>query len=465
MGLIEPSSIGCSPMADWSLGAGRLTGTHPVRVLTAVVVDVALLGLGLLIAVGLRVAVAPASLHLAPGAVSTYALCGASWIAVMFYEQIYFPGLQEADRTDQLVKALTGGLVAAVLVSFIGHRSYAISRGVIAAWYVANLLLFVLVRPIFARGIRRLGHSGSVLIVGDDSAGSEALCQSLQASGYNTIRAPLAADPQSRAWMGAVAVAICLPADSASGEIVARWERHCGQIGVIPASPLSPVGARPVNLHGVQLFAFQHPLDRSLNRACKRGMDLLGAGLGGLFACPFALLLAVAIRLDSPGAAIYRQRRLGRDGRPIWVLKFRSMSSDAEACLRELLAHDPLARHEFETTFKLKNDPRVTRVGKFIRRYSLDEIPQLWNVFRGDMSLVGPRPIVEAEVAKYGEAYSIISRVRPGLTGVWQTSGRSDVTYESRCRFDVSYVRDWSIWRDLAVLMRTIAAIIAPEAY
>src|SRR6185437_6616204 len=138
-----------------------------------------------------------------------------------------------------------------------------------------------------------------------------------------------------------------------------------------------------------------------------------------------------------PVPVLFRQTRLGRGGQVIRVLKFRSMAVDADLRLREILARDPLARQEFEATHKLKHDPRVTRVGNWLRRYSLDELPQLWNVWRGHMSLVGPRPIVAAEIPKYAESYPIVSSVRPGLTGVWQTSGRSDVSYESRRRFDV----------------------------
>ena len=195
-------------------------------------------------------------------------------------------------------------------------------------------------------------------------------------------------------------------------------------------------------------------------RFIKRTLDL-GAGLAILaLIAPVLLLIAVAIRVDSPGPAIYRARRLGRDGRPFACLKFRSMYRDADEKLRALLTAHPELQVEFEATHKLKNDPRVTRVGAFLRRTSLDELPQLLNVLVGDMSLVGPRPIVHAEISKYGRIYDVYKLVRPGMTGYWQVNGRSDTSYDERVNMDNYYITNWTPWLDIVILIQTVRVVL-----
>jgi Undecaprenyl-phosphate galactose phosphotransferase WbaP len=182
--------------------------------------------------------------------------------------------------------------------------------------------------------------------------------------------------------------------------------------------------------------------------------------MGGVVALPILALITLAIRLDSPGPALFRQERVGRDGRTFHVWKFRTMLVDAEARLEALLATDPAARLEWESSQKLARDPRVTRVGGFLRATSLDELPQLWNVVLGEMSLVGPRPIVRAEIPRYAESYEYYRQVRPGITGYWQVSGRSNTSYTQRVMLDTYYVRNWSIWLDLVILLRTVTVVL-----
>ncbi|MBA4365783.1 MAG: hypothetical protein C0398_07305 [Coprothermobacter sp.] len=192
----------------------------------------------------------------------------------------------------------------------------------------------------------------------------------------------------------------------------------------------------------------------------KRLMDVVLAGLGVVILSPLLLVLAVLVKLTSRGPVLFGHRRLGEGGRPIWVFKFRSMMVDAEARLQVLLTADPSLRTEYEATYKLRNDPRVTRLGRWLRRTSLDELPQLLNVLHGDLSLVGPRPIVADEIAKYGPASAAILRVRPGVTGLWQISGRSDLDYAERVRLDMDYITHWSLWLDLRILAATIPAVL-----
>ncbi|MBB6097608.1 Undecaprenyl-phosphate galactose phosphotransferase WbaP [Deinobacterium chartae] len=200
---------------------------------------------------------------------------------------------------------------------------------------------------------------------------------------------------------------------------------------------------------------------RSLrSRLIKRTLDIVLVIIGGVLISPLLLLIVLAIRLDSPGPAVYRARRIGRDGREFFCLKFRSMHRDADAKLRSLLESRPDLRAEFEATHKLKDDPRVTRVGAFLRKTSLDELPQLWNVLVGEMSLVGPRPIVQAEVPKYGNVYRIYKQVRPGMTGYWQANGRSDTSYQERVEMDAFYVTNWTPWLDLILLLQTVRVVL-----
>lgn len=191
----------------------------------------------------------------------------------------------------------------------------------------------------------------------------------------------------------------------------------------------------------------------------KRAMDLVLTIVGGILISPLIVAVAAAIRWSSPGPVFYSQRRIGYGGQHFRAWKFRTMVVDAEQQLERHLASSPELRREWERDHKLRNDPRVTAIGRYLRKTSLDELPQLANVLLGQMSLVGPRPIVDDEVVKYGDAFRLYLRVRPGLTGLWQVSGRNDTGYEQRVRLDMHYVRNWSPWLDIHLLARTILVI------
>jgi Undecaprenyl-phosphate galactose phosphotransferase WbaP len=188
--------------------------------------------------------------------------------------------------------------------------------------------------------------------------------------------------------------------------------------------------------------------------------DVLFALLLGLIALPFGLLIAAAIRLESRGPALFAHTRIGKRSRRFRLWKFRSMVSNADEVLQTYLDQHPGYALEWRLAHKLRNDPRVTRVGRFLRKTSLDELPQLWNVLRGEMSLVGPRPIVEEEIAKYGPSVALYSQVLPGLTGLWQVSGRNDTTYRERVELDGRYIRAWTAALDLHVLMKTVRVVL-----
>ncbi len=194
-----------------------------------------------------------------------------------------------------------------------------------------------------------------------------------------------------------------------------------------------------------------------------RLLDILGASLILLVVLPFLCLLAIAIKCDSRGPLFFAQRRIGRDGREFSCFKFRTMCVDADAELQRLLSASAALRFEWAQDQKLRHDPRVTRLGRLIRRLSLDEFPQLINIIRGDMSLVGPRPIVAAEITRYGRYITDYCAVRPGLTGLWQVSGRNDVSYRRRVSMDRIYVRNKSVWFDLVILFRTVPVVLGSK--
>jgi len=195
-------------------------------------------------------------------------------------------------------------------------------------------------------------------------------------------------------------------------------------------------------------------------RMAKRLMDVLLTTIGGLMILPFVAVVSLLIKLDSKGSIFYRQKRLGQDGVRFVAFKFRTMYGDGEHRLQEVLANNPELRAEYDQFHKLTVDPRVTRIGRVLRKYSLDELPQIWSVFVGDMSLVGPRPYLEREIPDMNGQEAIILRVKPGITGIWQVTERNASTFEQRVHLDAEYVRSWSPWLDLYVLARTLPVVL-----
>ncbi|WP_158554904.1 sugar transferase [Methylovirgula sp. 4M-Z18] len=199
--------------------------------------------------------------------------------------------------------------------------------------------------------------------------------------------------------------------------------------------------------------------DNAFGLFLKRCVDVLASSLLLIFFAPALVAIAIWVCLDSEGPALFAHERIGLGGRKFKCLKFRSMAVDAEVRLQRLLSSDEGLAKEWREAQKLRHDPRVTKAGRILRRTSLDELPQLINVLRGDMSLVGPRPIVDAEISRYGASIDEYHAMKPGITGLWQVSGRSDATYVERVRMDVQYVRTWSFFGDIVVLLKTIPAV------
>jgi Undecaprenyl-phosphate galactose phosphotransferase WbaP len=195
-------------------------------------------------------------------------------------------------------------------------------------------------------------------------------------------------------------------------------------------------------------------------RVVKRAFDIFVIVALSPLLLPLLAIIAAAVRLSSPGPIFFSHRRIQRHGSFFSMWKFRTMCVNSAEVLEEYLGRHPEARAEWSKTHKLRHDPRVTPIGHLLRRYSVDELPQVWNVFTGKMSLVGPRPIVAAEVEKYKDSFSYYCRVKPGLTGLWQVSGRSKLTYDQRVALDRDYVEQWSLSRDLKILLKTIPTVV-----
>jgi exopolysaccharide production protein ExoY len=200
-----------------------------------------------------------------------------------------------------------------------------------------------------------------------------------------------------------------------------------------------------------------------LRDGVQRGLDILLSAAALLLLVPIMLVVAAFVMSTSPGPVLFGHERVGRGGRHFTCLKFRTMRTDAQEVLAGLLASRPELAAEFAATQKLREDPRVTRIGMLLRRYSLDELPQFYNVLRGDMSIVGPRPVTRPELAYYGPHVSEVLSVRPGITGLWQVSGRSTLTFEQRVELDLAYIRDRRLRTDLAITLRTIRHVVRPD--
>lgn len=223
--------------------------------------------------------------------------------------------------------------------------------------------------------------------------------------------------------------------------------------------PLFGMEAHHFFSHEVLLLSSRNNLGFRPQVILKRLFDFFGALTILLLMSPLLLWIAFRIRISGPGV-LFKQPRWGHGGDTFRCYKFRTMVPNAEAVLKELLANDPIAKQEWEEKTKITNDPRITSIGELLRRTSLDELPQLLNVLKGEMSLVGPRPILMHEVDKYGSRFSFYTHVRPGITGLWQVSGRSDTDYRTRVQLDTWYVKNWTLWYDIAILFKTVKVVL-----
>jgi Undecaprenyl-phosphate galactose phosphotransferase WbaP len=405
-----------------------------------------------------------------------------AWLASAWLEGL-FPGwgLSPVEQVRRTTRAVLIAFLLSTTVLYFTNAGNGWARIALLISGVLAVLSVLLVRWAMRRFLLRFGVWGEEVVVLGAGVTGAALIRNLISSPSFGLRPVMVLDddpslygtsilgvpvvgPVQLAVNESRAVFVAMP--SLSREALARLLR--GSLAGVQRVFIVPdlvglesqwVEARAVS--GMLTLEVQRHLLRPEAQWTKRFLDVIGSGLGGLLLVPLFLLLAILVRLDSRGPVFFRQPRIGRDGRVFQVLKFRTMRVDAELALEQFLLSHPDLRLEWDRDQKLRVDPRVTRLGLWLRRSSLDELPQLWNVFCGEMSLVGPRPIVASEVERYGEWFEMYTRVSPGMAGLWQVSGRNAVSYDERVQMDVNYIRNWSVWLDLVILAKLPAAIVS----
>ena len=386
----------------------------------------------------------------------------------------------------QVIRAATFAALFAIFLSFAVRSGDEISRLVVAGTWIGTLFLVTLGRY-YAKRLLVAANlwNKRAIIVGAGDVGSQ-VYERLRTNpvlGYEIValvdddplkigrqqaglpvRGPLASVAEIVRGLQVKDVVIAIPRLPRDRllHVISLCEGHVESIRVVPdLFGLATVGVETEDLDGLLLLNMRWNLAKPWNLALKRVFDLVVATATGILLAPLLAVIALAIRLDSAGPALFVQQRLGHNWRRFPCLKFRTMYVDNEQRLHEHLGRHATARAEWEHFAKLKTaDPRVTRVGRLLRRLSLDELPQLFNVLRGDMSLVGPRPYLPSETQRMGDFAVTILKAPPGLTGLWQVSGRNELTFDQRLRLDEYYVRNWSLWMDIIVLVKTVGAVV-----
>jgi Undecaprenyl-phosphate galactose phosphotransferase WbaP len=374
-------------------------------------------------------------------------------------------GRNVADELHRLSVATSLVYPALAVTAFLLKDAADFSRAVFLLAWAQSLALVPLVRALFRRSLKRRPWWGDAVVVIGTADAAKAVARSLAERPELGLRPVLVLDDPRHALAASLTLGIrhAVLVGTPGGELARGYgelSRVFRRVTIVPElSGLSSLWVEARDLGGVIGLEFRQRLLMPGARAVKRAVDLWLIFATAALALPFVLLIAAAIRLTSAGPVFYRQVRYGRNGATFTAWKFRSMVRNSSEVLARHLEANPALRDEWDRDHKLRSDPRVTAVGRFLRRTSLDELPQIWNVLLGEMSVVGPRPIVADEIRLYGDAYDLYKQVRPGITGLWQVSGRNDLAYEKRVYLDTYYIRNWSPWLDLYILARTVAAV------
>ena len=394
-------------------------------------------------------------------------------------------GLDQVEELRRQTFALLATLAIIVVFAFAAKLGQDFSRLYLFTWCLGLLLAAPAARALVKSALRRAGWWGkAVVVLGAREAGVDMLnvLQKEWQLGFKPVgvfgnqAVPAGEALEGVPYQEALAEAVAMAGEYGVDTVVFAMPdmqreyliklvnlastsfRYVIVMPDLGGVTNSAVTAR--NFAGNFALEIKHTLLFPWARRVKRALDLLCTVAGGLLISPLLIAITILIKLDSPGPAFYGHRRLGAGGKHFRCWKFRTMHTNAEQLLDRFLQSHPNLRAEWEQNFKLRDDPRVTRIGRFLRKTSLDELPQLWNVLRGEMSLVGPRPIVDAEITKYGTVYEMYRRIRPGISGFWQVSGRSDTDYAERVRLDAYYVNNWSVWLDIVILVRTVRSVM-----
>ena len=388
-------------------------------------------------------------------------------------------GLDQVEELRRQTFALLATLTIVAVFAFASHLADSLSGVFLFGWALGLLLVAPLARHFVKVMMRSSWWGKPVIVLGTHQVGShivDVLQKEWQLGfrpvGFFDSRMGPEDGPHPGILDGAVAMARKYGVDTAVFTMVGTEPEHLVTLVNQASTSFRYVMVMP-NLGGITNSAvtarnfmgnfaleIKHNLLFPWARRTKHALDLLLTVVGGLLISPLLLTIVILIKMDSPGPAFYGHRRVGAGGKHFRCWKFRTMYTNAEQLLDKFLQGNPHLRAEWEQTFKLRDDPRVTRVGRFLRKTSLDELPQLWNVLLGQMSLVGPRPIVDAEISRYDAVYELYQRIKPGISGFWQVSGRSDTSYAERVKLDAYYVHNWSVWLDLVILVRTVGIVM-----
>lgn len=406
-----------------------------------------------------------------------------------FYSGLYGRHMLIYRMVERLFFACLEGTVLGIILMFFAQVSGQVSRLFVILFTILAFTLMAVLRVVLSKLMKRVkAFQIPVLIVGAGKTAELVVRQILRDSGmrYRVVgfledRHPVNTlihgfpvlggfDDMEKVIQetGVRTVLIAapgLPQDDLS-DLIYRAQSLVKQVDVVPnlvAVPMSNVTAESFFDAKIMVLHIRNNLASPWNQLLKRIFDIVATLCGGILISPILLAIAIWVYHDSPGPVIFKQRRIGENGKEFNCYKFRSMCVNSQEILEHLLATDPAAKVEWDKEFKLKEDPRITKSGAFLRKTSLDELPQLWNVLKGDMSLVGPRPIVRGEIPRYGVFFKEYTMVRPGITGIWQTSGRNNIDYPERVQMDNWYVHNWSIWLDLVLLWRTARVVAAGD--
>jgi Undecaprenyl-phosphate galactose phosphotransferase WbaP len=423
-----------------------------------------------------------------PSFYQTYAVMLPLALLVYFGSGLYHHNISEVDELQRLFKSTTITYLIAAAILFLAKDGGMVSRTTILEAWIYSLVLVPFIRELIRSIFVRMKMWGEpVVIFGNGRLGNE-VADYLHANprmGYNPVgvvdRRKVKRDDSSGdnvihdaniftngeeipAWLSGVHTAFVVLPETNNNvqEMLIRKQtvRFEQLIMVRSADKTGSLNVQPLDIGGIiGLKVGQNLLNRS-QILVKRVMDYSLIILALPVLVPLFAIVALLIKLDSRGSVFYHQERIGYGGKTFKFWKFRSMYTGAEQRLIDYLAANPERKAEYEVNHKLIDDPRVTRVGKILRKLSIDELPQLFNVIEGKMSLVGPRPFMGEEISFYDKCYSLYTYVLPGVTGLWQISGRSNVSYNTRVSMDDYYLRNWSIWLDIHILIRTITVVL-----
>ena len=399
-------------------------------------------------------------------------------VPLLIWMMDLYPGvlLNPVEEFRRLTLAITLGMSLVVVATFLVKEASAYSRVVFLAAAPLGVVLGLCARWLVRETCSRASWWGIPAVLVGPAREVDRIRRVMEAQPGLGIRAAamvyadrttLPRQAEEYVAGGKIPYALVVIPSGADRNWVRGMERlvwGCNKIIVVPQSMgLLWSWMRTRDCGGVMGLEVRRELLRRRARLTKRAMDYALAVGGGALILPWVLIVAVLVKLGSRGPAFYGHSRIGEGGRNFRAWKFRTMVENADEVLEQCLQADPALQAEWDAQQKLRNDPRVTRIGKFLRQTSLDELPQIWNVIRGEMSLVGPRPIVRHEVEKYAEEFDLYLKVRPGITGLWQVSGRSGTTYEERVTMDVHYVRNWSVWFDVYLLAKTVGVVLRKQ--